>query len=140
MNRQAIFETVSTHLLYQFYGSRAPNGDCLYRGPDARKCAIGCFIPDDEYVPCIESKAVDCDPKSPHSTPEERKVIATFRNILSNVFGELTSSDREFLRYLQRIHDNHTCNYFEHLENFGKNSGLDTSFLHGENYALGYEN
>lgn len=50
MTPQEIFDTVVTHLSKQ--GKRSVNieGDCLYRGPGGLSCAVGCLIPDSEYV------------------------------------------------------------------------------------------
>lgn len=59
---QEIFDIVSTHLLKQDKQSRTRTtiGDihfvdsCMYRGSEGRKCAIGCLIPDDQYVKAME--------------------------------------------------------------------------------------
>ncbi len=53
MNNQEILDKVATHLLTQ--NKKAYNhGNCLYRGPDNTKCAVGCLIPDDKYDIGIE--------------------------------------------------------------------------------------
>lgn len=49
MNNQKIFDKVVTHLLTQGRRSVSWNGNCQYRGPEGRKCAIGCLIPDQYY-------------------------------------------------------------------------------------------
>lgn len=33
--------------------------ECLYRGPEGKKCAIGLLIPDEDYSPSFELQAVD---------------------------------------------------------------------------------
>lgn len=61
--QQGLFDTVVTHLFTQgrpalitpeddFDGAV---GDCLYRGPNNTKCAVGCLIPDDRYTPDLEN-------------------------------------------------------------------------------------
>jgi hypothetical protein len=66
MTEQEIFDTVATHLLTQ--GKRAgvygdPDKDqnptkffCQYRAPDNCKCAVGCLIPDNQYIPDMEGQ------------------------------------------------------------------------------------
>jgi len=33
----------------------SPHGGCLYRTEDGNRCAVGCFIPDEVYVPTMDS-------------------------------------------------------------------------------------
>lgn len=55
---QQLFDTVVNHLRQQ--NSRSTNGDdaCLYRDLQGRKCALGCLIPDENYLPDMESKTL----------------------------------------------------------------------------------
>ena len=60
MNKQEIFDTVSTHLIKQKRKS-AVGGfgtTCYYHGPNGLKCAIGCLISDDVYNPKMEHQSV----------------------------------------------------------------------------------
>ena len=59
MTPQEVFDYGSKHLLNQGKRSVRSNcePDCEYFGPNGLKCAVGAFIPDDEYVPEIEGKA-----------------------------------------------------------------------------------
>lgn len=55
---QEIFNQVATHLLTQMEVSQDKNSmSCLYRGPNGLKCAAGCLIADDEYLPEMEGEA-----------------------------------------------------------------------------------
>jgi len=64
-NMQGTLNTIYNHLLKQGCPSTisVPNGSytfasCRYRGPNGTKCAIGCLIPDSEYVPQMENLIV----------------------------------------------------------------------------------
>lgn len=83
---QSIFDKVVTHLLTQ--GRKAINeaGGCRYRY-GALKCAAGCLIPDEDYRPEFEGKAVDISPTREY-----------FRT-------KFTEDQFELIRRLQRIHD-----------------------------------
>ncbi len=54
MTEREIFETSKTHLLKQGKKSVNETGMCLYRSEDGCKCAIGVFIPNNEYDPIID--------------------------------------------------------------------------------------
>jgi len=59
ISNRLIFDTVKAHLLKQ--NKRAIHAAihrCMYRTADGLKCAVGCLIPDDKYVPWIENCAV----------------------------------------------------------------------------------
>ena len=59
LDPQVIFDTVLDKLRVQGCASIDPNtGDCLYRGPEGRRCAAGWLIPDHLYNPNMEGKAV----------------------------------------------------------------------------------
>jgi hypothetical protein len=57
MTPQEIFDTVALHLIAQGYQAEGVGGDCMYRAPDGSKCAVGCLITDEEYVPSMEMVA-----------------------------------------------------------------------------------
>jgi len=58
MTEQEIFDAVVRHLKKQ--GRRALNKDqCVYRGSNGLKCAVGCLISDAEYTPSMEGHTVD---------------------------------------------------------------------------------
>lgn len=66
MTNQEAFDKAAAHLLQQGRRAVAPirNADgsfvsgggtaCRYRAPNGDACAIGCLIPDDEYLPSME--------------------------------------------------------------------------------------
>jgi len=49
MNNQEAAEKMAYHLGFQNKQSKDGNGNCLYRGPNELKCALGCLIPDELY-------------------------------------------------------------------------------------------
>ena len=61
--RQEIFDHVIKHLRSQRRQSLdyilGDDGHCAYRGANARMCAVGCLIADDEYTPGMEGQTVD---------------------------------------------------------------------------------
>lgn len=46
---QQVFDQVAGHLLTQ--KEVLPSPACFYRGPNGLKCAAGCLIANDEYMP-----------------------------------------------------------------------------------------
>ena len=99
MNKQEMFDKVSTHLFTQ--GERAmlpkeaqsdefPAGLCAYRAPNGFKCAVGCMIPDEKYDPKMEGVCAD-------------SVIQEYHLESYIPFGDLT-------RDLQDTHD-HSLNW-----------------------------
>lgn len=57
MTLQEIFDTVIEHLRKQNAKSQISDGQrevCLYRSPEGLKCAAGCLIPDEYYIPEME--------------------------------------------------------------------------------------
>jgi len=97
MNRQEVFDKVATHLLTQKVKSDE-NGYCMYRGPNGLKCAIGCLIPDDMFMPYFNG----CD------------VNGLPLKIIMHI-GARNNEDLLFLSRLQLIHDNHAPNEWKNL-------------------------
>lgn len=93
MNRQETYEKVRDHLLKQGKQSmtvdKRNRENCLYRGPNGLKCAIGCIIPDDLYRPEMEGKGA------------ESEALADVRLAL----GATSLDDVTFLTDLQELHD-----------------------------------
>lgn len=136
LNRQAVFETVATHLLYQANPSRdGIGGSCMYRGKDARKCAIGCLIPDDEYALGIEGMSADTTVTDSTRLPNGivRSAAVRLADILAKTIGADGFGDLAFLRALQIVHDNGSSvgDFMPRLVDFGKSYRLDISFLYG---------
>lgn len=48
-------ESMKAHIIANFKGKSVDiGGECLYRGPNEAKCAVGLFIPDSLYHSCME--------------------------------------------------------------------------------------
>ena len=90
-----IFNTCKNHLLTQNKKSLDEEGRCKYRGKDNCKCAIGIFIPDDEYNPEFDA---DCG-LTLHKlhTPTIEKIFNTSKKLILG-------------KRLQAIHDNYPVN------------------------------
>ena len=113
MTEQTAFNIVKNHLLTQMTKSMEENelGDtqCLYRGPNGTKCAIGALITDEEYKR-IEDKG-----------HQHYGVYVLFSLQLESL-KELNS---DFLRELQTIHDKYEIQDWENqLEIFAKKYNL----------------
>lgn len=83
MEPQEIFNKVATHLFTQ--GEQARNDTaCLYRAKDNKKCAVGCLIPDEMYIPEMEcgpviiliSTSKGCDFLIPDYFEKNRKLLS----------------------------------------------------------------
>ncbi len=89
MNRQQVLDQVVSCIVAQGGPSFSKGkGMCLYRGPDGRKCAAGCLLPDDRYDPMMEGSLV--------STPR-----------IASILQELVEPEAwSFFKTLQEQHDN----------------------------------
>jgi hypothetical protein len=59
MTAQEIFDRVWTHFVVEGNPrSIDEDRDCVYRGPEGQKCAVGIFIPDAEYRDSLEGSDV----------------------------------------------------------------------------------
>lgn len=56
MTKQEIFNKVAKHLLRQSKRSVNEGGQCMYRGPNNTRCAVGCLIPKSAYQPAMEGR------------------------------------------------------------------------------------
>jgi hypothetical protein len=82
MTAQEIFDRVWTHFVVEWNPrSMDEDGDCVYRGPDGARCAVGVFIPDAEYRDDFEGDDIeallrrdDCPP-SLVAMLEHRKLL-----------------------------------------------------------------
>ena len=89
MNNQEAFDHVIKHLTTQ---PRAKEGlRCVYRTDDGRKCAIGCFIPDDKYDSDFEGRNVR---QLMQSGPSKEFFRSLFRGV-----------SPPLLHMLQNLHD-----------------------------------
>lgn len=91
MTNQKMFDKVCAHLLTQLSTSLDDTGTCLYRGPDGKKCAIGCLIPDELYTEDIEMKEV--------------RTLLDYPVFNSELSAYLSHFNKELLIRLQSVHD-----------------------------------
>jgi hypothetical protein len=101
MDKQAIFDKVTTHLLEQGRPAMNEHG-CAYRGEDGTKCAIGCLIPDDLYMPAFEEKSVNLILRK---FDVDKKLSAALGITPYNPNDPYNQSDLKFLERLQLAHD-----------------------------------
>lgn len=91
MDNQSVFDKIVGHLRKQGCKSQSGPADsyrCLYRGPKGTKCAAGCLIEDDEYLPEMESQK--------------------FNSLIRSSLGESLqrfSNNQDLICALQNIHD-----------------------------------
>lgn len=89
LTRQQAFNQVCEHLMQQGQRAVASNNvTCQYLATDGCKCAIGCLIPLDEYVPQMEGKNVD-------------ELMKEFK------ISTLVKEDLPLYNRLQGVHDYH---------------------------------
>jgi hypothetical protein len=55
VTEQEVADYTIGKLLEQGYASLDMDGNCVYRGPEGSKCAIGWLIPDDAYDPNMDA-------------------------------------------------------------------------------------
>lgn len=88
---QSIYNKVKKHLLNQNQKSIDADGDCVYRGPEGLKCAVGCLIPDKLYNENFEGKSA-------------RTIFEGYYSI--NIIGyELPKRGLDLIAELQCLHD-----------------------------------
>lgn len=59
MTAQEIFNRIAEHLRTQGRPSLSEENDCLYRGPNGLRCAIGAIIPDYKYRRSFEDRTIN---------------------------------------------------------------------------------
>lgn len=118
--KQACFDKVATHLLTQREKSSIGT-NCVYRGKDGLKCAIGCLIPDERYLPTMEKKTVET---LLYDFPTLREV------------PEINGND-ELLQRLQSCHDAHDVdNWRAQLRLIAEAFNLDPAVVNFETPKL----
>lgn len=90
MTDRELFDFVVNHLVSQGCPSKQAFGkNCAYRGPQGRKCAVGCLINDDNYRPSLEGK------------------VALHRHVVEALTNSVGSFDFALCSALQTAHDQH---------------------------------
>lgn len=59
MTAQKLFNRIAEHLRTQGRPALDEFGDCVYRGPNGLRCAIGAVIPDYKYRRSFEARAIN---------------------------------------------------------------------------------
>lgn len=109
---QKTFDTVARHLLTQKRRSINDRYRCQYRGDNGTKCAVGCLIPDADYVPDMEGQGV--------YSPAVKRVLSK------------QGFDPEVAYLLQHLHDwNHASLWPEALRECAIDQGLNPEILDG---------
>lgn len=118
MNNQEAAEKMAYHLGFQNKQSKDGNGNCLYRGPNELKCALGCLIPDELY----ESKFdIFC-----YSVKNLKEHYALFDKI-----------DAYVLIIFQKIHDEYNSNEWKMVLIYHLNNSL--KYLNKEKVLEAYD-
>lgn len=92
MDKQQIFEKVCDGLHSQGWRRSERETQCMYRGPEGRRCAVGWLIPDDIYKTAMEGSLAHLIEYSQSGTDTAH---------LASVLTE----HRAFLKRLQELHD-----------------------------------
>lgn len=101
MDLQDAFDTAARGII----GQGGPSYDttellCMYRGPDARKCALGWLIPDSRYRPSMEfSTRFEVLREAGIDVPEE------FARDLQDAHDIAASSSNFFERWASKMRD-----------------------------------
>lgn len=97
---QKVFKDIVLHLLTQKIQSKiikmSGHLGCSYRGANGTSCAVGCLIPDEQYVYTMER----CP--TAYSLFNEYPL---FKQHFEEKYGEITDDTIELLEILQNIHD-----------------------------------
>ena len=99
---QTAFDAAYVHCMEQKVPAKDSRGDCVYRGPNGTKCAIGCLIPDNLYRKGMEGDSasavvsglgweldlqlVDCIQEA-HDNLLSQDNLSPFRNQMKTIAG-----------------------------------------------------
>ena len=111
MNEQNTFNVIVSHLMKQKARAVSDVGNCMYRGKNNMKCAVGCLIPDNLYDPKFEGR------------------ILVGRPSLVNLLEGL-GHNIELLSELQYVHDKDSVEHWlDNLTNVGEEFNLNTKLV-----------
>lgn len=118
-NQQAVFDHVASHLAQQKVcalvltkNDTGYGGYCQLRGDNNTSCAVGCLIPDDEYMPEMEALS---------SLSVVAKKGPLFEWCVKNVAPELMP----LIKSLQRVHDSGHEWWSDNLQKCAKENQLE---------------
>jgi len=98
--RQELFDQVSAHLMTQKVPA-LDGGECHYRDPLGRKCAVGCLIEDVNYNSAFEGLLV-----SSENSPRSEGYRILNNALLASGVDIADPSVVTLLAELQHLHDN----------------------------------
>lgn len=135
MEMQEIFDGVMTHLHTQGKRAIGLDGECVYRGPNNLKCAVGCLIPEELYNSKMEGNNV----KQILATNPELQEYFGIKNIKLTDDGFYTDDQDDKLQLMyemQVIHDTSNVypngNWISQAANIANKYNLD--FTQGESH------
>lgn len=99
---QEIFDTVRTHLLAQGAQSADASSNCMYRGPEGLRCAVGCLIPDASYDEDMEHNSIS---SSSAGGILVRAALAAAGWLQPDDLNWTNFAAVSLLRSLQQVHD-----------------------------------
>lgn len=102
---QEVFDQVATHLLTQNKRSER-GGRCTYQGINGTKCAAGCLISDDEYIPEMENIGHWAKLISQNLVPENHALLIRNLQIVHDGYVPL-----EWKQELKRVADNYNLTF-----------------------------
>jgi hypothetical protein len=118
--QQKMFDMVVRHLLGQRAKAVDELGQCRYRAPDGRRCAIGSLVTDAVYSPLMEGRGAG------------HQIVVGVLEAAGYVVLGPTGVGEGFLRDLQHIHDNESVErWASSLRNFADLYHLDATSLPG---------
>jgi len=125
--KQEVFDQIATHLLKQ--GKQSNRYDdreiCAYKGAENTKCAAGCLIADNEYIPEMDN-AIALQKKYPDINIE---LYGASWQALVKV-GLVTNKHENLIQDMQLIHDTvlPIC-WKDELKKLAKEFNLNTNAL-----------
>lgn len=123
---QNIYDKVATHLFTQGRRSRF-GSSCMYRDDLGNSCAVGCLIPNDEYLYEMEFRDAD-------------RLISMFKDRVPSIAA--MEPFKDLLSHLQYVHDSSynwsdTSTMRRALKEIATSRNLDPSIL--ENLSFSWE-
>lgn len=119
-NQQKVFDAVAQHLLEQRAKAVDDLGQCRYRAPDGRRCAIGSLVSDTAYSPLMEGRGAG------------HQIVVSVLEASGYAIRGPAGVEEGFLRDLQDIHDNEPVErWVQCLRDFAALYYLDATSLQG---------
>lgn len=106
LNKQQVFDKIWQYFIVEKHPQSGNLFGCYYRSKEGNKCAIGCLIPDEMYLPEFDSQEA--------STAVDDLMTSSpiFKKTLEQIIDFKEDAMLIFLNSMQTCHDV----YFEKLE------------------------